>query len=124
MKTSLDPRHQRRIHRMQALFTASFPGASVPDEILDIRLKEKELDEKIQKAAPEWPIDKIAKIDLAVLRLAAYELLIGKTAPPKVTIDEAIELAKAYGNEASPGFINGVLGTLLKNTEIITLKTE
>lgn len=72
------------------------------------------LDEKIQSAAPEWPVDKIAKIDLAILRLAIYELLIEKKEPPKVIIDEAIELAKEFGNDNSPKFVNGVLGTILK----------
>ena len=72
------------------------------------------IDEKIRVAAPEWPVDKIAKIDLAVLRLAVYELTIEKKVPPKVVIDEAIELAKEYGNEHSGQFVNGVLGTILK----------
>lgn len=73
------------------------------------------IDEKIRIAAPEWPIDKIAKIDLAVLRLAVFELTIDKKEPPKVVIDEAIELSKEFGNEHSSQFINGVLGTILKS---------
>ncbi len=117
MKTSLDPRHQRRIHLMQALFSSSFPGAVTDKQISDIFAVLGVLDENIQRSAPEWPIDKIAKIDLAILRLAAYELLIEKKEPPKAIIDEAIELAKAYGNEASSSFINGVLGTILKEQE-------
>ncbi len=115
MKTPFDPRHQRRIHVMQALFSDSFPGGVPEKEVTDILELTPLLDSKIQSAAPEWPIDKIAKIDLAVLRLAACELLIDKKEPPKVVIDEAIELSKTFGNEASPGFINGVLGTILKN---------
>ena len=114
MKTSFDPRHQRRIHLMQALFSTSFPGAAAEKEVANIFAKTGEIDDTIQKAAPEWPVDKIAKIDLAILRLAGYELLIDKKEPPKGVIDEAIELAKTYGNEASPGFVNGVLGTILK----------
>ena len=73
------------------------------------------LDEEIRKAAPEFPIDKINKIDLAILRLAAYEMLITRTEPPKVIIDEAIELAKEFGGETSPSFINGALGKILQN---------
>lgn len=72
------------------------------------------VDEKIQNAAPEWPISQIAKIDLAVLRLAVGELMTQKE-PPKVVIDEAVELAKEFGNDKSPKFVNGVLGTILKS---------
>src|SRR3989344_315542 len=101
MKTSQDPRHLRRIRIMEQLFSQSFPGTNPTDEeaqaILD--QSKKTLDALIAKAAPEWPLEKIAKIDLAVLRLAAYELIIEKQVPPKVIIDEAVELAKAYGNE-------------------------
>lgn len=105
MKTSHDPRHQHRIDRMQKLFSDSFQQHAQFDQAID---------EAITSAAPEWPIDKIAKIDLAILRLAAGELIIEKKEPPKVIIDEAVELAKAFGNDNSPKFVNGVLGTILK----------
>ena len=81
MKTPFDPRHQRRIHLMQSLFTNSFPGGVPEKEVREIIGQTPVLDEKIQTAAPEWPVDKIAKIDLAILRLAAYELLIEKKEP-------------------------------------------
>ena len=105
MKTSHDPRHQNRIERMQKLFTQSFQRET----------QNQRIDNAIQTAAPEWPTEKIAKIDLAILRLAACELMVEKKEPPKVIIDEAIELAKTYGNENSPKFVNGVLGTILKS---------
>ena len=79
------------------------------------------IDEYIAKAAPEYPIEKINKIDLAILRLAIFELMIEKKEPENVIIDEAIELAKEFGGEASPAFINGALGTLItheKDTDI------
>ncbi len=114
MKTPNDPRHQKRIDRMQKLFSYSFPPGKATEDIQDVISHLAPIDAKIQKAAPEWPIDKIAKIDLAVLRLAVHELTIAKSAPEKVIIDEAIELAKAYGNENSPKFVNGVLGSILK----------
>ncbi len=114
MKTSQDPRHQHRIDRMQQLFAHAFQASASDQSVADILPHITTLDQAIQDAAPEWPTDKIAKIDLAILRLAAYELIIVKTEPPKVIIDEAIELAKSYGNENSPKFINGVLGTILK----------
>jgi len=70
------------------------------------------IDEVIIKHAPEWPIDKIMMIDRNVLRIALYEMLYEKQAPPKVIINEAIELAKAFGSESSGKFVNGVLGAV------------
>lgn len=107
MKTPQDPRHLRRIKLMEELFSKSFSGVSIPAQYT-------KLDELISASAPEWPLSKIAKIDLAILRLAAHELVVERKEPPKVIIDEAVELAKAYGNENSPKFVNGVLGTILK----------
>ena len=70
------------------------------------------LDEKIQPIAPDWPIDQIARIDCNILRIGLYELLHqAKVIPPKVAINEAVELAKAFGSDNSSKFINGVLGT-------------
>ncbi|MDQ2973581.1 MAG: transcription antitermination factor NusB [bacterium] len=84
------------------------------DGVLD---SEDELDKIIQPIAPEWPIDQIARMDRTILRIAFYELLSGADVPPKVVINEAVELAKAFGGENSSRFINGVLGTLLKQKE-------
>src|SRR3989338_5043420 len=74
------------------------------------------IDEIIEKAAPEWPLEQIAIVDRNVLRLGLYELLFGnyKEAPPKVAINEAIELAKNFGGEKSGKFVNGVLGTIYR----------
>jgi len=78
-----------------------------------------ELDKIIEKAAPEWPIEQITIIDRNVLRIGLYELLFSKKeeVPPKVAINEAIELAKSFGGESSGKFINGVLGTVFKEVE-------
>ncbi len=76
-----------------------------------------ELDEQLQPLAPEWPIEQIARMDRIVLRVGAYELQHGKDVPPKVVINEAVELAKAFGGENSSKFVNGVLGSLLKQLE-------
>lgn len=115
MKTANDPRHQRRITLMQRLFASSFQREKTKEQNLsDIADHLLEIDERIQLAAPEWPISKISRIDLAILRLAVYELLIEHQEPPKVIIDEAVELAKEFGNDSSSGFVNGVLGTILK----------
>ncbi|MEX0870155.1 MAG: transcription antitermination factor NusB [Candidatus Spechtbacterales bacterium] len=77
--------------------------------------KEK-IDAVIEKTAPEWPIAQINMVDRNVLRLGIYELLWGKRdeVPPKVAINEAIELAKNYGGESSGRFINGVMGTIYR----------
>lgn len=114
MKTSQDPRHQHRIELMQNLFSLTFPLSVTDEKIKKIVKYIGRIDKQIEVSAPEWPIDKIAKIDLAVLRLAVYELTIVKKEPPKVIIDEAVELAKEFGNDNSPKFVNGVLGTILK----------
>lgn len=72
------------------------------------------LDAELQPVAPEWPIDQIARMDRVVLRMGLYELKYEKDVPPKVVINEAVELAKAFGSENSSKFVNGVLGTVLR----------
>jgi N utilization substance protein B len=76
-----------------------------------------ELDDVIAKCAPEWPIDKISKIDLVILRISIYEILFGKNTPDKVAVDEAVELAKEFGNDTSGKFVNGVLGSVISYKE-------
>lgn len=114
MKTAQDPRHQHRIDRMQKLFSLSFQNDTQDTDIQQIATSLSKIDNEIVTAAPEWPIEKIAKIDLAILRLAVYELVMEAKEPPKVIIDEAVELAKTFGNPNSAAFINGALGTILK----------
>jgi N utilization substance protein B len=70
------------------------------------------MDELIARYAPEWPLDQMAVIDRNILRIAIYEFLIDTETPVKVAINEAVELAKMYGSDSAPRFINGVLGTL------------
>lgn len=81
-----------------------------------VTAKKTDIDLIIEKAAPEWPIDKIAMVDRNVLRIGLFELLFAdrKEVPPKVAINEAIELAKAFGGETSGRFVNGVLGAVYK----------
>lgn len=77
-----------------------------------------QLDEMLAPAAPQWPISQIARMDRMVLHIGAYELCFAKNGvPPKVVINEAVELAKSFGGENSSKFINGVLGTLLRNID-------
>ncbi len=74
------------------------------------------IDKLIEKCAPEWPIDQIAVVDRNILRLGIFELMFGNydEVPPKVAINEAIEMAKSFGSDASPRFVNGVLGTIYR----------
>lgn len=76
-----------------------------------------DLDAELQPVAPEWPIDQIARMDRIVLRIGLWELKNEADVPPKVVINEAVELAKAFGGDNSSKFINGVLGTLLRQIE-------
>ncbi len=73
-----------------------------------------DIDKIIVKTAPEWPLEQITVIDRNILRLGIYELMFSKEVPPKVVINEAVELGKAFGGESSGKFINGVMGTLYK----------
>lgn len=133
-------RHLSRSVTVQALFEWDFNGDGKKDieellkrDILEFApglddpsfakklsrgiVKEKErLDKIIEKAAPEWPINQISVVDRNILRLGLFELLFGnrKEVPPKVAINEAIELAKAFGGDSSSRFVNGVLGTVYK----------
>jgi transcription antitermination protein NusB len=75
------------------------------------------LDTAIQPVAPEWPLSQIARMDRLVLRMGTYELMHTKGVPPKVVINEAVELAKAFGGDNSSKFVNGVLGTILRQQE-------
>jgi N utilization substance protein B len=79
--------------------------------------KQEELDAIIQPVAPDWPLSQIARIDRTVLRMGVYELYYNLKVPKKVVINEAVELAKSFGSDNSSKFINGVLGTVLKNLE-------
>lgn len=82
-----------------------------------IAKKQDELDAALQPMAPEWPLNQIARMDRIVLRMGLYELTYEKDVPPKVVINEAVELAKAFGGENSSKFVNGVLGTALRQLE-------
>ena len=115
MKTSQDPRHKQRTQIVKDLFAQSYhKQAFTSPKTRQILARLSEIDPQIQSAAPEWPLGKVAKVDLAILRLAVYELTLTKQEPPKVIIDEAVELAKEFGSETSSSFINGVLGTIIK----------
>ena len=121
----VDSRHEKRIHIVQNLYATSFQKdqkiklphknlQSVTDQIL---LNIVSIDEHIKRHAPKCPLDKIARTDLGILRLAVYELTIAKKEPTKVIINEAVELAKDLGNERSYAFVNAVLGSIVKEIQ-------
>jgi N utilization substance protein B len=137
IKGNLDPRHNARRLALSALFCWLFNEPEIDEcvllssELLETEEEhaDKELnafiingvkehlddiDGIITTCAPDWPIDKISKVDLVILRVAVFELVFGKKAPVKVVIDEAVELAKEFGNDTSSKFINGVLGTVVE----------
>ncbi|VVA43611.1 Transcription antitermination protein NusB [Candidatus Roizmanbacteria bacterium] len=110
-----DPRHELRVKIVQQLFALSFSKGKVKTkenktkEVLKIL---PEINRFIKEHAPKYPLDKIAKVDLSILQLAVYELIFEKKEPPKVIIDEAIELAKELGSDKTFGFVNAVLGKI------------
>jgi len=114
MKSPYDPRHRKRQQLVEELFKFDFYKQKISREAEEILQHKSYIDEEIGQIASDFPVKKINKVDLAILRLAMYELTIRKQTPPKVIIDEAIELAKEYGGDSSPNFINGALGKFLQ----------
>ena len=133
-------RRQARVAALQALFEIDVVHHTV-DAVLDRRLDElglptegakfaqhvvkgvldnqEKLDEMIVAYAPEWPIDQMAVVDRNILRIALFEFVVDRGTPPKVAINEAVELAKLFGSDSSQRFVNGVLGTFLsKNVAV------
>lgn len=100
---------ERNINRYETAIEDTQFVSTLVDGVLS---EQTDLDAKIQPIAPDWPIEQIARIDRNILRLGVYELLFqAEVVPPKVVINEAVELAKAFGSDNSSKFVNGVLGT-------------
>jgi len=98
-------------------FASGMKDTDFIHQLIDGTMKHiNEIDKIIEKAAPQWPLNQVAIVDRNVLRVGLYELLFGKRdeVPPKVAINEAIELAKSFGGESSGKFVNGVLGTVYR----------
>lgn len=107
---------QEVLRRNISRYEATVDDTSFIEELVNgISKNAQELDKLLQPLAPEWPIDQIARMDRVILRIGAYELTHDNGVPPKVVINEAVELAKAFGSTNSSKFINGVLGTLLRH---------
>ncbi|RPI22258.1 MAG: transcription antitermination factor NusB [Chloroflexota bacterium] len=129
----MKPRTRARGVALQALYEIDIAGHP-PGEVLEQRLEETPLDSKlvefsrqivfgvlplvekldifIAQHAPEWPLDQVATIDRNILRIALWEIAMSDQTPIKVAINEAVELAKMYGSDSTPRFVNGVLGSL------------
>ena len=119
-QSSPDQRHEKRIRRFQALFAFSFEKGTY-DPTFESYIKQFEeqreaIDLQIREAAPEWPLEQMNRLDLAILRATLLESITKKT-PKKVLINEAIEIAKEFGGETSSKFVNGVLGKLLIDSD-------
>ena len=113
------------LERGVAEFADDIDKDFVKEEILGVSKNKIELDKEIEICAPEWPIEQISVVDKSILEIAIYELLYSNDVPPKVSINEAIELAKQFGNNNSGKFINGVLGTVYdKHEDIMKKKAE
>ncbi len=98
-------------------FASGLEDTAFIHQLIDGSIKHiDDIDKIIEKAAPQWPLNQVAVVDRNVLRIGLYELLFGKRdeVPPKVAINEAIELAKSFGGESSGKFVNGVLGTVYR----------
>jgi N utilization substance protein B len=96
----------------------------VEDVVAGVMANQGNIDAILAPAAPDWPVEQIAKIDKIVLRIGIYELVIKREVPPKVAINEAVELAKAFGGENSSKFVNGVLGTIYRESDFYEPEEE
>ncbi len=143
MKNLTDPRHASRLIAIQQLFLEDYQDdEGIESELFSIedlyeideldsydeklynqllegtRQHRTEIDNIIHHYAPQWPVDQIKKVDHQILRIAIFEGFVGKITPPKVAIDEAIELAKDLGGQSSDKFINGVLGAMYEERKV------
>ncbi len=138
-------RHQARIVALQALYEIDCahhpPGAVLERRLVEVRLPsaavsfsrrlvsgvlkyQPVLDVFIHRHAPEWPLEQMAYIDRNILRMAVFEFAVDGRTPVKVAINEAVELAKAFGSDSAPRFVNGVLGALVEHKEAIAQAGE
>ena len=133
----MKPRSRARAIALQVLYETDIANNHLPGDVLKMRLEEvplsddlaefarrivfgvlpltQDLYQLIAKYAPEWPLDQIAAIDRNILRIALWEFAVYRETPVKVAINEAVELAKLYGSDSAPRFVNGVLGTLVEH---------
>lgn len=132
------PRRRARIVALQALYEADnskhdprdtlrrivadqrvgkAPAAFASDLVESVLKQRKEIDARISEAAPAWPVDQLPSVDRNILRLAISEMLRDNGTPVKAAINEAVELAKSFGSEKSSSFVNGVLGSIVRQLD-------
>jgi N utilization substance protein B len=107
-------------HRPEDILARLLEEAAAPPEVeafarelvTSVLAHQEEIDEVIRQKAPAWPLEQVAVVDRNVLRLAIFEILLDNRVPVRAAINEAVELAKAFGGESSPKFVNGVLGAV------------
>lgn len=123
MKKTSDPRHQHRAKVVRELYTWNLAHDDQAHDQVTLQVIDhlSTIDHLISQAAPERPLNQLSQIDLAILRLATYELTVDQSQPIKVVVDEAVELAKEYGTDSSSGFINGVLGSIIQSSGLKTI---
>jgi N utilization substance protein B len=114
VKTAHDPRHLKRIQTVTELFAQSFQPQPSSGETKEVLTNLTAIDEAVAKAAPNRPLEQMNRIDLAILRLGAWEILY-TTTKPSIIIDEAVEIAKEYGADASPKLIHAVLSEIVEH---------
>ena len=111
-------------HSITDILTNRFDSENVPDDdakkfvinlVVGVINNKNEIDDMIRKYASDWPIEQIATIDRNIIRIAAYEFAVAKETPDRVAINESVELAKTFGSETAPKFVNGVLGSIADN---------
>jgi len=109
---------QETVENVFENFAPNFNDQGFVRSVIDGVIKNlEEIDSYITKYATEWPLDQITIVDRNILRIGVYELIFNEEIPSKVAINEAIEIAKAFGGESSGKFVNGVLGAIYKDTE-------
>jgi len=102
---------ERRIEEDPLSPSAEVFGRTLIEGVL---VNQEEIDKIITTFAPSWPVSQMAIVDRNILRVAIYEMILSEQTPPKVAINEAVELAKAFGSDSSPKFVNGVLGSVME----------
>lgn len=110
-------------HNITDILINRFESVEIPDDskkfvidlVTGVLNHQTEIDEMIVKYAVDWPLDQIAVVDRNIIRIAAYEFAVSRVTPDKVAINESIELAKKFGSETAPKFVNGVLGSISDN---------
>ena len=122
MKTTLDPRHLKRVNLLKALYSQKFADTQLPPLSPDekkmftaVVKKLPEIHALIDKHTLKFDSEKMSHLDLAILEIGVYEMMYSKNTPDKVIVDECIELAKEYAGDNSPKFINGILGKLISH---------